>query len=41
MALFDMLKFVAQLIIALTILRLIQVKTADTEPGKALGFILH
>lgn len=41
MALFDMIKFLAQLVIALTILRLVQTKTADTEPGKALAFLLH
>lgn len=37
----DFVKFTAQLVLALTLLRLIQAKTADSPVGEALGFILH
>lgn len=39
MVLVEFVKFVAQLVIALVLLRLAQVKTAGTATGDALNFI--
>lgn len=41
MAAVDFIKFTAMLVITLTGLRLLQDKIANTEAGKALGYILR